>query len=210
MGCRPMGSILRVGRGSTDVAGRRRRPNESFRGQRTRVVDHEMARRRECLKAVGDVWTGLAQMSLYFTFFTDYLLNLPDRFDANLPRQDNVPADHPGEALAYDIGSRVERFTNKWTELVEPPLFIALALLKDTPFDQPMRDLNTEIRDLLEKELPKVLDSGLFQGNRPDIAELDRKWKVITRRREEHLNMTRTHFSLDLKTVESEIRSASV
>jgi hypothetical protein len=180
---------------------------EALRGQRARAVDHEVARRRECLKAVGDVWTGLAQMSLYFTFFTDYLQNLPHTFDPNLPRADNVPADHPGEAIAFEIGIRMQNFLGKWTELVEPPIFIALALLKDTPFDDPMIDVNTRIRDLLEKELHKVLTSTVQAvGRRPDVTTLDRKWKELTGKREEHLNLTRKHFSLDLNKVEAEMR----
>ena len=178
---------------------------ESLRGQRARAVDHEVARRRECMKAVADMWTGLAQMTLHFVAFTDYLQNLPERFNPNLPRQDNVPADHPGEAIAFDISLRVQAFVIKWTELVEPPLFIALALLKNTPFDQPMKDINTGIRDLLDTELAKVLQLQLMT-QRPDITALDSKWSAILRNRERHLNLAREHFSLDLQTVEAEMR----
>lgn len=178
---------------------------ESLRGQHARQVDHEVARRRECLKAVGDVWTGLVQMSLYFTFFTDYLQNLPRIFDPNSPRIDNVPPDHPGDAIAFEIGERIKSFVNKWTEIVEPPLFVALALLKETPFDEPMKDVNARVRDLVEKDLPEVLKID-HVGHRPDISVLDRKWKELLRKREEHLNLTRTHFSLDLDVVESQIR----
>ncbi|MES3639878.1 hypothetical protein Q9Q75_25720 [Mycobacterium intracellulare] len=181
---------------------------QAFRSERSRRADHEVNRRRECIKAVADVWTGLVQMSLYFTFFTDYLQNLPETFNPNLPRQDNVPADRPGDPIAFEIGGRVEKFVNKWTELVEPPLFVALALLKDTPFDEAMKDINTGIRDIMEKELWKVLNVGIL-GQRPDIAiaTLDQKWKVLLRKREEHLNLTRKHFSLDLKSVEAELRT---
>lgn len=179
---------------------------QAFRSERSRRVEHELDRRRECLKAVGDVWAGLAQMSLYFTFFTDYLQNLPAIFNPNLPRQDNVPPDHPGDPIAYDISGRVENFVSRWTELVEPPLFIALALLKNTPFDEPMKDINKGIRDLLEKELFDVLKVGIV-GQRPDITTLDQKWKALVRKREEHLNLTRKHFSLDLKSIEAELRN---
>jgi hypothetical protein len=178
---------------------------ESLRGQRARAVDHEVARRRECLKAVGDVWTGLAQMVFPFLSFTDYLENLPERFDPNLPRQDNVPGDHPGEAIAYEIGERAMSFFTKWGELVEPPLFVALALVKNTPMDEPMKEINTGIRDLVENELPKVLNVQTM-GRRPDITTFDRKWKTILRNREEHLNLARKHFAVDLKTVEAEMR----
>ncbi|MDO3298144.1 hypothetical protein P5V47_05500 [Mycobacteroides abscessus subsp. massiliense] len=178
---------------------------ESLRGQRARAVDHEVTRRRECMKAVADVWTGLAQMSLYFISFTDYLQNLPERFNPNLPRQDNVPADHPNEAIAFDIGLRVENFVVKWTEIVEPPLFIALSMLKHTPFDEPMKDINTGIRDIMETELPAVLNIQI-QGRRPNIEPLDTKWKEVLRSREEHLNLARKHFNIDLPTVEAELR----
>ncbi|MFL0289395.1 hypothetical protein ACJH6H_29705 [Mycobacterium sp. SMC-21] len=181
---------------------------ESFRGQRARAVDHEVSRRRECLKAVGDAWTGLTQMSLYLTFFTDYLENLPDAFNPNIQRQDNVPPDRPGEPLAYEIGARVQEFVNRWTDLVEPPLFVALALLKDTPFDESMKDINAKIRHLTEKELPGVLDVGI-RGRRPDVASLDATWKEILRQREGHLNLARKHFSLNLRAVESELSELS-
>lgn len=178
---------------------------EALRGQRARAIDHEVARRRENMKAVADVWTGLAQMSLYFISFTDYLQNLPEQFNPNLPRQDNVPADHPGEAIAFDIGLRVEKFVIKWTELVEPPLFIALALLKNSPLDQSMKEINTGIRDIMENELPKVLKIEV-DGRRPDITELDKRWGDVLRNREEHLNLARAHFDIDLKTVETDMR----
>jgi hypothetical protein len=177
---------------------------ESLRGQRARAVDHEVARRRECLKAVGDVWTGLAQMSLYFIFFTDYLQNLPHTFDPNLPRPNNVPADHPGEPIAFDMGIRVQNFVGKWTELVEPPLFVSLTLVKNTMLDQPMKDINAGIRDIMEKELPKVLKVEMV-GRRPDISVLDKKWNDVLRNREEHLNLARKHFSVDLEGVEAEL-----
>lgn len=177
---------------------------ESLRGQRARAVDHEVARRRECLKAVGDVWTGLAQMVFPFLSFTDYLQNLPETFNPNLPRQDNVPPDHPGEPIAYDIGERAMSFFTKWGELVEPPLFVALALVKNTPIDEPMKEINTGIRDLMEKELPKVMNVEMM-GRRPDITIFDQKWKTILRNREQHLNLARAHFAVDLKTVEAEL-----
>jgi hypothetical protein len=183
---------------------------QAFRGEHARRVEHEIARRRECLQAVGDVWTGLAQMSLYFTFFTDYLENLPEAFNPNHPRQDNVPPDRPGEPIAYELGQRVQDFANKWTELVEPPLFVALALLKDTPFDKAMIEINTAIRDLMEKELPNVLRFEIMT-RRPETATLNAKWKAITGKREYHLNLTRKHFSLDLAVVERELfRPAAV
>lgn len=156
------------------------------------------------MKAVGDVWTGLAQMVFPFLSFTDYLQNLPEMFNPNLPRQDNVPPDHPGEAIAYDIGERAMSFFTKWGELVEPPLFVALALVKNTPIDEPMKEINTGIRDLMEKELPKVMNVEMM-GRRPDITIFDQKWKTILRNREEHLNLARAHFAVDLKTVEAEL-----
>jgi hypothetical protein len=116
-----------------------------------------------------------------------------------------VPADHPGEPIAFDIGLRAEKFVTKWSKLVEPPLFVALALVKNTPLDQPMKDINSGIRDIMENELSAVLNVEI-QGRRPDIIKLDRKWKEVRRNREEHLNLTRSHFNVDPKTVEAEMR----
>ena len=60
-------------------------------------------------------------------------------------------------------------------------------------------------RDIMENELPKVLKIEV-DGRRPDITELDKRWGDVLRNREEHLNLARAHFDIDLKTVETDMR----
>lgn len=64
---------------------------ESIRGQWSRLVDHELTRRRENLRALTELWAAITAMSLVFESFIDYLQNLPLTIDPNKPRTDNVP-----------------------------------------------------------------------------------------------------------------------
>jgi hypothetical protein len=176
---------------------------ESARGQRARRVDHELTRRRECLKAVGDVWGALMQIGLDFTVFKNYLDDLPERFNANHPRPDNLPPEGTGEPFAEEIASRIMDFYTKWVQLVEPPLFVARALLQDTPLDAAMTQISGDIRKINNEVLPPIRDATISeQGRRPDTEPFDAAWKELMNRRQEHLDLAREHFSLSLNKVE--------
>lgn len=175
---------------------------EAAEGRRDRLVDHELQRRRENLQALDRTWAGIATMALVFPAFTDYLQNLPARFDPNVPRTDNVPPDKPGNPLAYDIGERVTVFMDTWVKTIEPPLFLTLALLGDTPMEKPVKELNDKLTKLKEEGFPLLTHPILFENRRPDVEPVDAMWKDITRLRNEHLNLAARHFSLALDDVE--------
>lgn len=67
---------------------------ESMDLQVARLIDHEVSRRRECIKALSELWAALVSMTIEFRTFTDWLDNLPQRFNGNTPR---THGEHPGE-----------------------------------------------------------------------------------------------------------------
>jgi hypothetical protein len=175
---------------------------EAAEGRRDRLVDHELQRRRENLQALDRTWAGIATMALVFPAFTDYLQNLPARFDPNVPRTDKVPPDRPANPLAYDIGERVTVFMDTWVKTIEPPLFLTLALLRDTPMEKPVKELNDKLTKLKEEGFPQLTHPAFFENRRPDVEPVDAMRKDITRLRNEHLNLATKHFSLALDDVE--------
>jgi hypothetical protein len=159
-------------------------------------VDNEFARRRECLKAVGDVWAALMQLGLDFTVFKDYLDSLPRSFNPN------QPIDETGKPAAEVIGNRVQAFFTKWVQIVEPEIFVAQALLQDTPLDPPIREISDDFREITNHLLPEVRQA-LGQGRRPTTARFDALSKQLLARRTDHLDLARQHFSLTLDDVEA-------
>jgi hypothetical protein len=94
---------------------------ESARGRRSRLVDHETARRRECLKAVGDVWAALIQIGLGFELFKQYLdIYLREiRRAVGLAGQSGEAFEDVGdEQVHLDFGAERERVAS-----VAPSLF---------------------------------------------------------------------------------------
>jgi hypothetical protein len=107
---------------------------ESLKAQRSRLVDHELTRRRENLDALADLWAALMGINMATLKYRNYFDNLPRRFDPNVARTD-LDADATDQPLAFEVGAQVERFLAMWVETVESPLFVALALLRGTPFN---------------------------------------------------------------------------
>lgn len=144
-------------------------------------------------------------MAILFPLFTDYLLNLPERFDPNVPRADNVPPDKPGNPLAYDLSDRYTNFLDAWVQRIEPPLFLTLALLQDTPLEEPVRQLNERLTEIKAVEIPALTRATSFEFRRPDVDPINAKWTDITRKRNEHLALAREHLSLSLDDVEAHL-----
>lgn len=177
---------------------------ESLKAQRSRLLDHELTRRRENLDALGDLWAALMGINMAALKFRAYFDGLPFRFDANLPRPDQDDPDATGKPLAYEIQAQYETYIARWVEVVEPPLFVALSMLKGTPLYEPLRDLNKILADYKNLEIPK-LNEGIFNGRRPDTASLGDAWKAILAVRQQHLDLAQKHFSLNLADVEAAI-----
>jgi hypothetical protein len=121
---------------------------ESLRGQRSRLVDHELSRRRENLAALSELWAAITAMAMPMIKYRIYFENLPPTFDANKPRTDNDP-DATDQPLAFEVGFKHEAFVSLWTQTIEPPLFTALAILHGSALEQPLRDLTGKLRHVV-------------------------------------------------------------
>jgi len=185
---------------------------ESRRGQQlalvaqhSRLVDHELSRRRECTKAVSDVWAGLAIMSLDLKVLIMYFGDLPFSFNANLPRTDQPP-DKTGNPLAFDIGDRIAAFNTRWMSTVEPPVFHALTVLSGTPLYEPMRELVIKYRELIGGTELTIVFNAAAVGRRPDTKKIDEMWNGVMGLRQTHLDLAREHFSLNLGDLEKAVK----
>ncbi|OHU37655.1 hypothetical protein [Mycobacteroides chelonae] len=186
----------------------RRGQQQALIAQHSRLVDHELARRRECTKAISDVWAGLAVMSLEFKVLIIYFKDLPPQFNPNMPRTDQPP-DKPDNPFAFDIGDRVAAFNVRWAATVEPPVFHALTILHGSPLYEPMRELVKLYRELVGGEdLLAVFNSGVF-GRRPDTSKVNEMWTEVMSLRQSHLDLAREHFSLSLVDLEKAIQDGS-
>ena len=172
---------------------------EAARGQRARRVDHEFARRRECLKAVSDVWGALSQVGMDFNAFKSFLDDLPPMFNANLPRKGG-----PGQPLAEEIFNRIETFFTTWVQRVEPPLFAARALLQGTPLDAEVQKISADIKKIQNEILPEITKVVVSeQGRRPDTESFRATYQDIMKRRQDHLDLALKHYSLAYDDVEA-------
>ncbi|MDA2893381.1 hypothetical protein PDG61_20875 [Mycolicibacterium sp. BiH015] len=177
---------------------------ESLKAQRSRLIDHELTRRRENLNALADLWAALMVINMAALKFRSYFDSLPRIFNANVPRSDQDDPDATNQPLAYEIGAQYETYLARWVEVVEPPLFVALSMLKGTPLYEPLRELNKMLADYKNVEIPK-LNNGIFSGRRPDTTSLGDAWKAILAVRQQHLDLAQEHFSLNLADVEAAI-----
>ena len=173
---------------------------EAARSQRSRLIDPKSPD-AENLDAISDLWGALSSMHSVFTSFTQYLAGLPAKFEPNSPRNDGELPDRPGESLVAEISRRFETFVSTWTATAEPHLFRTLALLHSSPLYAPVKQLNADIRNLLEDMLPEVFPP-VFLGQRPDTGPVIAAWSDIIRRRQDHLDLAHQHLSLALDSVE--------
>jgi hypothetical protein len=174
---------------------------ETFKGDKARRVDHELARRRECIDAMSEVWSAVTKMALHLQVYTDYLDNLPQEFDREAARSDNVKPIFPGEPIALEIGTNSMNFFNLWVDALHPPFFRALALTRGTALDGPLVALNNSVTELMDVNI-KAAGETAVTGRRPDISAIDQKWGEILRRKQAHLELVRKHFGLGLTDAE--------
>ncbi len=174
---------------------------ESLKAQRSRLIDHELTRRRENLDALADLWAALMGINMASLKFHSYFTNLPKYFDPNVPRTDLDP-DATTQPLAFEVGAQYETYLATWVETVEPPLFVALAMLKGTPLYQPVRDLNKMLADYKAIEIPKMTETLQF-GRPPDTTSIRAAWSAVLATRQIHLDLAQVHFSLNLEDVEA-------
>jgi hypothetical protein len=176
-----------------------------------RLVDHEVSRRRDCIEAVSDLWAALAGIVIEFSAFTDYLINLPQDWQGSVPRTDGVPPERPGEPFIYEVGRRFQTFYNGWAGVVQPPLFVALAILHGTEMYDEVEAINDGIVKMSNEDteggfiaIREEIFADALQGigHRPATARLTAMWQDIVGRRYEHLRLVQQHFDLTRKVVE--------
>jgi hypothetical protein len=183
--------------------------HESRDLQLARLVDHEVSRRRECIEALGDLWTALIGLSMKFDSFTAYLDRLPKDFAKRLRVADDVPPERFGEPFANEYLRHVEDFYNEWIQATQPPLFVALAILHGTGMHRTVHELN----ELMKKMSAEDTEGGfvdirkaIVAGHRPDTNPLTAMWRDIIALRYEHLRLATQHFSLKREDVERAVR----
>lgn len=171
---------------------------QAFRSQHIRLVDHEIARRRECLKALADLWSAIGKMVIRFAEHTGYYDDLPREFDIRANSPDGTP-------YATEIAQKCTELIQLWTDTIEPPLFYVLALTRSTPLDDEMRKLSSDLHRVLTTDVRALSEIAMTESRRPDTDHVNAKWHEIVVRRERHLSLAREHFSLKLNEVEQSL-----
>lgn len=177
------------------------------REQRARLVDHELARRRECITALGDLWAALVSVGVDFLVFVDYLDGIPTDFNPTAPCEVAVPAPpgHESESVADEYIRNIQNFFRRWTETIEPPLFVALALVYGTPVNDGVARINSGINEIRAERIPQI-NTAVLAGRRPDTKSLRENWNSVLALRSEHLSAARHDLSLALVDVERSLR----
>jgi len=172
---------------------------ESMRLQEARLVDHKVSRRRECIEALGNLWGAITGMQMEFDAWTEYLEGLPPTFSLNAQR-------HPGgRGPTYEEKFREEirKFSSKWQNTIEQPLFVALLVLRGTPLYEAVDALNNQINEIKNGGLEPIW-AGLSTGHRPDTAPIKGDVGRREESRNEHLTLARQH-CLTRKDVERSV-----
>lgn len=105
----------------------------------------------------------------------------------------------------HEIGDRIGKFYSKWMETVEPPLFVALALLHGTALYEAVGQVNDGINKMRTEGFPAI-HRAVTSGHRPDIEPLKAMWTDVAGRRDEQLRLSRQHFSLTRDDIEKSLR----
>ncbi len=156
---------------------------ESMRLHLARLADHEVSRRRECIEALGKLWAAITGMQMEFTAWTDKLSTVP---------LDSIPHE-------------TQRFSREWQNRIEPPLFVALLVLRGTCLYDAVEGLNQKIDDIKTEGLEPIRQAAKDR-RRPDTEEITSMWRNVINRRREHLALARKHFSLERRDVEESLR----
>lgn len=175
---------------------------ESLKAQRSRLIDHELTRRRENLDALGDLWAALLAVNSPALNFHAYFGGVPSRYNPHtaVPVRHVMDPPKVKQLLLEEIYAEYEKFVAILVETVEPPLFVALAMLKGTPLYEPLRDLNQMFTNYKSVEMAALVAQPGFT---PDTKSVREAWKAILAVRQQHLDLAQEHFSLNLADVEA-------
>ncbi|RZT17945.1 hypothetical protein EV589_2194 [Mycobacterium sp. BK558] len=166
---------------------------ESIRSQIERDIDLELDRRRECIRALSDVWAAVTEMRAL-------TLDLAIFFaQADFYEDD-------------DAVIRKKKVTEKRLEFSIPfqasymkARFYADPILHDTALASPLKSLHMKLVAITEEsgKLFNIAIDGIPPTMRDEVNEL---WEDVREMRSVHLKLTRESFSLDRNVVRSELR----
>jgi hypothetical protein len=123
--------------------------------------------------------------------------DLPTTFNLTRPAGEMQP---PGRVFGDEILEQIQEFFAKWSDRVEPPLLVALAVLYGTDMYGALGQVNDGINWIKNDGIASIT-TPIKAGHRPDTAPLTAKWREILGRRDEHLKLARRHFSLTRETL---------
>ncbi|WP_433563208.1 hypothetical protein ACQP1O_38405 [Nocardia sp. CA-151230] len=169
-----------------------------------RQIDHEIDRRRETSKAIADLWSAIAAEALSVNDVLNFFDDLPYSFDLNVARNEEVST-----PLAVEIHDVVKAFVQGWLHNVEGPLLYALVVTKGTKLDQPTRQLNKDVRSLVDGAIPALTNFAMTQQHIPETQPVRDLFSSITKRRQDFLDLMRDHLALDWATVTSAVMESS-
>lgn len=164
---------------------------ESLKAQHSRLIDHELARRRENLDALANLWAALLALNMPTFRLGQYFDNFPETFDP--ASVGNAPSEHLSDYMAT------------WIETVEPARFVALTLLKNTSFGATIVEFEEALTGYMTELLEGQYKAVSIRGRRPENS-LSNSWHSVSGLRHKHLDLARQHFSLDIKDVEAAVR----
>jgi hypothetical protein len=177
---------------------------EAGRSQRAREIDHEISRRRECIKALGELWGALVGQMIPFRDLVNYLDDLKEHFN---PDEQHSPAPITGPVPTYgdEIVGRIHALFDEWATHVEPQLFTAPLVLRGTPLYEPVEQVNKDANTIKSDGI-RSITRPVMRGQRPDTAQLSEMWEGLLARRDEHAKLAHKHFNLDRHDVERYLR----
>jgi hypothetical protein len=144
---------------------------EAMRGHLARLVDHEVSRRRECIKALGDLWAAIVGREMDFTAWTNYLDGLPETFN---PNEQNLPGPLVGPVQTYasEYRENTREFSWEWQNRIEPPLFVVLLVLRGTDLYKPVSEVNDIFNEIKRGGLDAIRDAVTVRGQRPNTQPI--------------------------------------
>ena len=178
---------------------------ESFKGDRARLIDHELSRRREAIDALSQLWAGIDRMTGELLVYSGFLEYLPLSFDRDAPLGEHeLEGKMSDEKAGRAIQLRSIDFMNRWSADVGTPLLKALMLLKGSALDQPLHDMNRQI-SAINSAMAEASRIAV-DGHRPPVEAAQQGWMQVVGQRSHFVNLARERLTLDPNEIELYLR----
>lgn len=177
---------------------------ESFRGERARRVDHELTRRRECIDALSELWSGVSRMALVVPDFTAYLRGLPEEFDLDKPLESHIfgrNSEHPARIAIQEAWLD---YMNRWNTEISPSIFKVFSLMSGTPLDEPLMRLKDNLNSITA-EVGEAFMYASQRGRRPNLKGTIERWGQLEEGQAYFIALARQHLTLDRTLIERDI-----